>query len=576
MKKRKHTYFKDDIRKLLIFYAIIPVLMITMLGMFLYWGLWNYSVTITNRNDNKEISKDFENTMDAYIGIIEQLEQEWGILVDGLTVEERVRIFEGIYNTSNQLKRKANLFVFDKELKPLICATKELPDYINGGSNKNWGIFRIMNQKPFQVALKIVEGNSGNVELFLGKAIVENEEIKGYAIFVFDSKQFQRVIDRFDSRTVITDKYGWIYVLNDNSFLDEMERVDIKLQKKQGKISNDLGTFLVSKKMVLENRIVIYSISPMDNQILLFRYLLLCLLGIFVMLVVSVLITTKRHVRKKTKNLDTIIRGFEKVKEGNLNTHISINSQDEFETIAESYNLMIDSLREQITKNIEMGRLVADSQTKQLESQFNPHFLFNTLDNIRFMCKLDADSASKMVLNLSTILRYSISNKEEEVTVKEDLVYTENYMSILKYRFSQRFQYMIHISDEVKECIIPKLIFQPMIENAIKYGFEGKEHLLVEVNGYVEGNQVILQCSDDGAGMTKETLEEIRKVLTQTTNQSSHSGLYNIHRRIQIRYGEDYGIQIESTPQRGTVLQIKLPGRYKKDGGEIHVEGIDC
>lgn len=282
------------------------------------------------------------------------------------------------------------------------------------------------------------------------------------------------------------------------------------------------------------------------------------------MMIVAVLISTKGLAVKKTKDLDTIIRGLEKVKEGNLDTHIDISSNDEFETIGESYNLMIDSLKEQIERNIEMGRLVAFSQTKQLESQFNPHFLFNTLENIRFMCKLDPPSASKMVLNLSTLLRYSISNTQEEVTVKEDLVYTENYLSILKYRFNQRFHYAINIPPEVQLCIIPKLIIQPMIENAIKYGFEGKDHLLVEVNGYIEENKLILQCSDDGAGMKPETLAEMKKIIGESTNRSSHSGLYNIHRRVELRYGEGYGIQIESELGCGTFLKVVLPVKYQE------------
>lgn len=563
MKREKHSYFKDEIRKMLLVYAIIPVVLITLVGLFAFWGVWRYSIEKINKNDNYAISKDLETTVSAYSNVLDQLEKNNKILEGELERKERVKIFQKIYGISNQLDRKGNLYVFDRELKPVITATMQVPEYLNGEYNKNWGIFLIMNRTPDQIALKMVEEEiSKDMQLLIGKAIVRDGEIKGYAVFVIDSKQFESAIGKIDSETVITDQYGWVYISNNYSFYDEMERVEIRMEKSHDTIVNDLGIFYVTSNSILGDRIHIYSILPLKNQITVFKGILYCLLAVFAMMVLAILISTKGLAIKKTRDLDAIILGLEKVKEGNLETHIDITSNDEFEIIGESYNLMIDSLKEQIERNNEMGRLVSFSQNKQLESQFNPHFLFNTLDNIRFMCKLDSESASKMVLNLSTLLRYSISNTQEEVTIKEDLIYTENYMSILKYRFNQRFHYIINIPTEVQLCVIPKLIIQPMIENAIKYGFEGKEHLLVEVNGYIEDNKLILQCFDDGAGMDSETLDEMKKIIGQSINRSNHSGLYNIHRRVQLRYGEGYGIQIESELGSGTCLKVLLPVKF--------------
>jgi sensor histidine kinase YesM len=312
---------------------------------------------------------------------------------------------------------------------------------------------------------------------------------------------------------------------------------------------------------------MVYSILPLSNQLLIIKYIVIILLFVFAMMILFVFISSKGMASKKTKDLYAIIDTFEKAKEGDLDTHINITSNDEFETIAEAYNQMLDSLKDQIERNKEMGKLVTFSQTKQLESQFNPHFLFNTLENIRFMCKMEPDIASKMVLNLSTLLRYSISNTQEEVTVDEDIAYTENYMSILKFRFNQRFQYSIDITPEMEECIIPKLLIQPMIENSIKYGFVGRERLVVEISGFKEDDKLVMICSDDGAGMTPEILEEIQQVLNSSTNRSSHTGLYNINRRLQLKYGEEYGIQIESEYGKGTTLKVILPIKYGVEVG---------
>jgi len=138
------------------------------------------------------------------------------------------------------------------------------------------------------------------------------------------------------------------------------------------------------------------------------------------------------------------------------------------------------------------------------------------------MSKLDPDSASRMILNLSTLLRYSIDTIEETVTFEKDAAYTENYMSIMKARFNERFSYTIDISEEAKGCIIPKLIIQPMIENAVKYGFGGRDCLDVAIKGEVSEGLLKITCEDNGTGMDQENLIEVRNLLEQQTNRSGH------------------------------------------------------
>jgi len=280
-------------------------------------------------------------------------------------------------------------------------------------------------------------------------------------------------------------------------------------------------------------------------------------------MVLLVLYSTKRMAINKTKDLDKITSAFEMAKSGDLNTRVDLNSNDEFEAIADSFNVMVESLKVQSEKNQEMTERLSISQIKQLQSQFNPHFIYNTLDNIRFMCKFDGESASTMTLNLSTILRYSLDNAQEVVTLNEDIVYTDNYLSIMKYRYSKKFNYDINIPEEFLDCLIPKLIIQPMIENAVKYGFEKQDELSVNISCRRMDNYLVLICQDNGYGMDEETLKNIRLLLTEEVNESTHSGLYNIHRRIQLRYGKEYGITIESKLNEGTELRVFLPIVYK-------------
>lgn len=341
--------------------------------------------------------------------------------------------------------------------------------------------------------------------------------------------------------------------------MNTMNRFDLNAEPPYSYVFNNNEKYYVTSKSILNDRLILYSISAISGQNSIFQYVLFILLFVFTMLILIVLFSSKKIAARKTNDLYVILDAFENIRAGNLNTYLKLSGNDEFAVVSESWNLMLDSLKQQIETNREMAGLVASAQSTQLASQFNPHFLYNTLENIRFMCKMEPKTAERMVFHLSTLLHYSISNMGEEVPLVEDVRYTENYLSILKYRFGHSFQYEINIPGEIETCIIPKLIIQPMIENSIKHGFVGRERLTVKITGYIDHDNVILTCVDDGAGMSRETLDQITKMLLQSTNKTNHSGLYNIHRRVQLRYGENYGIKIESTEGTGTFLQVTLP-----------------
>ena len=242
---------------------------------------------------------------------------------------------------------------------------------------------------------------------------------------------------------------------------------------------------------------------------------------------------------------------------GNLDAYLDIRSSTEFENIGACYNEMLDSLKHQIAANRELAETVAYAQVKQLESQFNSHFLFNTLDNIRFMCKIDGDMAEFMTLSLSELLRYNTSNANEKVTVEEDLKHIGTYLDIIKVRFGERFDYEIRAEAEILECLMPKLLLQPVIENSIKYGFGDRESLSLRVHGFFEDGVLRFVCQDNGVGISPELLERICHNLTLPENESPHLGLYNVHRRLRLVYGEEYGIQVESGD--GVIVRVSLP-----------------
>lgn len=216
---------------------------------------------------------------------------------------------------------------------------------------------------------------------------------------------------------------------------------------------------------------------------------------------------------------------------------------------------------------VEEERAMAMPEVRRLESQFNPHFLFNTLENIKFMVRLDPEAAQRMLMDLSKLLRYSIKGRERLV----DLAYTHSYIEIQKYRFGKRLAYEEEIPEEVLDCRVPRLIVQPVIENAIRYGASADGAIRVQVRAAREAGMLVLQVQDRGPGLPPERLRELRQMLAEGADPSVHKGIYNIHRRLQLMYGDGYGLTLECPAEGGTLVRLTLP--WEK--GEYDAESRD-
>ena len=342
----------------------------------------------------------------------------------------------------------------------------------------------------------------------------------------------------------------------------------MKVLRETGRyLSHEKQMYLVSRQQVPRGGFTVYSISDIQNIVISLGLGSGLVITALVLMTLWMLLNSRKVTEKKTEDFYKILDVMENARDGNLEGVIRIQSSNEFKIIADAYNETIQSLRIQMENNRKMAELVSMAQNKQLESQFNPHFLYNTLENIRYMCKLEPGTAERMVFSLSNLLRYSLDGSKAEVTLKEDLEHLESYLTILKRRFGERFLCRIDVEPEAMDLRIPKLVLQPMIENAVKYGFGKQLNLTVELKAYIHEGKLIMICRDDGVGIPQGTLSELTALLEQKENPRRHSGLYNIHRRIDILYGRPYGVEIRSAEGHGTTLVVTLPVKREESDG---------
>ncbi|MED9881598.1 MAG: histidine kinase [Blautia sp.] len=228
---------------------------------------------------------------------------------------------------------------------------------------------------------------------------------------------------------------------------------------------------------------------------------------------------------------------------------------------------------------------IFDKQTEltALQSQINPHFLYNTLECIRGQALLDDNiEIAKMVEALSSFFRYSISKKGNLVTLRDELANIENYMLIQRYRFNNRFSMEIIIDEEDEaayDFLVPRLIIQPVIENAIFHGLEERmEDGIVSIEVIVTDLDMIITISDNGKGIDCEELEELNNRINANdmelddknkSNQiNTGIALPNINRRIRLLFGKEYGVNVYSTLGKGTDVEIIIPANYKREEHE--------
>ena len=198
------------------------------------------------------------------------------------------------------------------------------------------------------------------------------------------------------------------------------------------------------------------------------------------------------------------------------------------------------------------------TELKALQTQINPHFLYNTLDSIAWMCEQGRNAnAVKMVHALARLFRISISQGNELIPVAREIEHAESYLQIQKYRYKNQFTYAFDVDPECLDFLCNKITLQPIIENAINHGLkllvdEGR----IDVRVYRDGEDVVFSVQDNGVGMTPEQVESI---LRRDPGNHTGIGIKNVNDRLQIYFGKQYGLHITSEPDVGTTVEIRMP-----------------
>ena len=295
--------------------------------------------------------------------------------------------------------------------------------------------------------------------------------------------------------------------------------------------------------------------------------LMIQIILIYAVFLVLALIFANVLAHSITGRLSSVIRQMQTVRHGPPTPMESPQAHDEIGNLIDTYNYMTRKMEELMEKQAEAAEDLRIAEFNSLQAQINPHFLYNTMDMINWMAlQGQTDEISHAVQSLSRFYKLTLSRKKGISTIARELEHVTIYVQLQNMRYHDSIELITDIPDELSEYQIPKLTLQPVVENSILHGILEKDSKsgTIVITGWMENEDVVLLISDDGVGISPEILSTILSGNGKSQSGGTNIAVYNTHRRLQILYGNDYGLTYSSKPGEGTEVEIRFPAHREK------------
>ncbi len=568
------------------------VLLITIIAVVIYWTNVN-EMREQAQSMSKLLSAQFSRTIDLYFEDIERL---------SLAIFTDSYIQETIANKSD-IELTKDLSIRNGMFQRLFNHTYPLENiegitiYSDGGTVFDYAISGNMNvryEPTEEKWMKTLEDSKKNTILFLSTSERTRSDGKKtqvvslvrniYSIPFRDKIGAMKIDINIDVFTRLLEienideieEHMRILILDENStaiydhhkeLIAKKINLDLSLNKQDkpsdgtfgwGENSylyaNNYSTFTKWNSLVLiDNQLIVYE----KKQI--FWFIAISgLIAISIIFVISYLLSFSI-----TKPLTRFVQEMKKVESGDLTERMNLGGYPEMDVITRVYNSMLDSINKLITEVYESSITEKNAKISALQSQINPHFLYNTLNVMKSIGRVKGvEEVAEISESLSDLFKYTMKDLDEPVALHEEVNHIDNYMRILSHRFMDRFLFNKQIAENTKYVKIPKLLIQPIIENAVNHGLKNrKDGGEIILDTHIDNCNLVIEVSDNGIGMDTETLEKVNESIHRNTLDVKTEGvaLVNISQRLHLLYGYRYQINIESEENEGTVVRIILP-----------------
>lgn len=474
--------------------------------------------------------------------------ETWG---KGVAIEADVnQAYQMYYKLNSQLSNALSVIIFDSKNQPVFITQPALRGHNYLVYYQSLILEQLDHQSQIMTTFPGLEGE-GRDRLLIGRTDRDgtNQMIK--VLYIIESNVLKSRLDTWRSRHImLTDRYDNVFASTSTLFVDSYNKLN--LQEDGSASQKDMYTF--KNHRVADRYVITVAIQKIRVS---WEIMLLVVLYLLTLLLIQRL--NKKSARRIGKEIATSVgilqEAVTSIRSGHLDVSIGLQTGDEFETLALAFEDMAHQLQIAIRENADLVALQKNAELKQLEAQFNPHFLFNSLEVVRYLMVDDVQTAQRLILGITKMLRYSIRHDGHAVILRDDLEYIRIYLEVHKLRLQERFNYTIDIEDDVLDITLPKLILQPLIENCIKHGYRTKTTIHVGVIGYKRDGVLYLHVIDDGSGMEQARVDALND--PSKTYASDSYGIKSVIQRIKLIYGEKGDVLIVSD-SFGTHITIKI------------------
>ncbi|HWQ05757.1 MAG TPA: sensor histidine kinase [Feifaniaceae bacterium] len=438
---------------------------------------------------------------------------------------------------------------------------------------QNWGVFRAMraSNAPIHYAGSYTLGDRArDTGITVCAKVLEQGETVGFLLLDIPKAAIESVLSsanaKFAVRYLVFDANDFLIyndVLADQGVFLQPERRAI-LQDAAGGVASyeiDGERMMISAFPLSSGETVAASVS-VDLMVNSANRLTVLVIAMVALIAVFLVWQSRKMAERIVKPIETICEAMSVIERGDWERQVTVDSDDEFATMAHGINHMVAQLNEQFRTNLERQDRLRLAEYKNLQAQISPHFLSNTLECIKWLARLGQyDEIQTIVEKLGVLLKSGMVFKKEMIAFGDELSVVESYLTIQKIRYRDKFSMLMSVPDELLDCLVPNLVIQPIVENAIVHGVEKKRgHITLAIRAEHVCDMLVVTIMDDGAGIPAERLE---RILSDELEQGDREsiGLKNVHNRLKLYFGEPYGIRIESARGKGTTVTVHMPYR---------------
>lgn len=572
MKIKKTMIYK----RLLTTYIVVIILLITVLDAYFI----NKVLTNTNENllyMNERVEYDVTDG-------IRRISNSSGVIIENLFNDGYItRDIIDFLNTNriNYLKNKLDKFSNNKEcfykgieyftrqsfisnsnLQSIVFVSKSRLEISSFNRSNQISVtpiesFNTYNKRsPYDVSF---EKNTINFTRKIRNPINYNTE--GDIVLTYNLNYIKNIIEKYDNKheIFILDKDGYIVYDSTNKYeYDKYPYFSIiknskELEKAEGKMCKVMET----PDFITISKVPKATLSKLSVNF--YNSLILMDIAVFMLGEIIVYIKFKRF----NNRINNILSAMKSVEEGNFNIAIPVtNEKDEVNYIAYKFNEMCKQLNSYIEKSYLAEIEQKNAELNALQNQINPHFLYNTLESIRMkaICNGDKD-VGKMLYTLAFLFRKQVKDKNI-LPIRAELDYCEKFIEIFKFRYEDKFKFSIECEEELLQKQIIKFTLQPLVENYFVHGIrlEDNDNVLM-IGVKKEKENVVIRIKDNGRGIPEDKINELNSSLERRTYIGQSLGITNVHERLVLNYGDDYGIRLSNNDDKGVLITVKLPYR---------------